>query len=329
MTSLTTEAPRPDPSPAEAPYRPGPHRVALAAAVFTLPLLFVGGSVTTYGVGLAVPDWPSTFGINMFLYDFWNAPFGVRVEHTHRLYGAAVGLATVFLAVWFLAFERRGFMKTLGVVALVVVIVQGILGGTRVTQVSTALAAVHGCLGQAFFGLMVALCVLTGKRWRDPAAAVPDVERFRRSSAVMLGLVYVQVVVGAWFRHFHTIESLAVHVTIAAVVLGFAAWLVFRVTRRRAEFPVLQPSARALGATVAVQIAFGVLALGLMLPLGGNPRPPTFWQAVLRTAHQTNGALLLAASVVLTLRTFRHFSPERSARLSRPEQAPRIREAIA
>ena len=59
--------------------------------MFTLPLLYVGGSVTTYRVGLAVPDWPQTFGINMFLYDFWNAPFGVRIEHTHRLYGAAVG----------------------------------------------------------------------------------------------------------------------------------------------------------------------------------------------------------------------------------------------
>ena len=59
--------------------------------------------MTTYRVGLAVPDWPTTFGDNMFLYDFWNAPFGVRIEHAHRLYGAAVGLATVLLAGWFLA----------------------------------------------------------------------------------------------------------------------------------------------------------------------------------------------------------------------------------
>ena len=78
------------------------------AAVFTLPLLFVGGSVTTYRVGMAVPDWPTTFGINMFLYDFWNAPFGVRVEHTHRLYGAAVGLATIVLAVWLRWSSSRG-----------------------------------------------------------------------------------------------------------------------------------------------------------------------------------------------------------------------------
>ena len=139
--------------------------MAVLAAVFTLPLLFVGGSVTTYRVGMAVPDWPTTFGINMFLYDFWNAPFGVQVEHAHRLYGAAVGLTTVGLTVWLFCFEPRRWMKGLGVLALVAVIGQGILGGTRVTQVSTFLAAVHGCTGQAFFALMVALCVLTGRDW--------------------------------------------------------------------------------------------------------------------------------------------------------------------
>src|SRR5580704_9052009 len=118
------------PDSASPPYRRGAHWIALFAAVFTLPLLYVGGSVTTYRVGLTVPDWPSTFGINMFLYDFWNAPFGVRMEHTHRLYGAAVGLATLVLAGWFLAFERRGWMKGLGILALMAVIVQGVLGGT-------------------------------------------------------------------------------------------------------------------------------------------------------------------------------------------------------
>src|SRR3954452_15062894 len=111
-------------------YRRGPHRVAVFAAAFTWPLIFVGGSVTTYRVGMAVPDWPTTFGINMFFYDFWNAPFGVRVEHSHRLYGAAVGLSTLFLAGWFLAAERRRPMKWLGVLAVLAVIAQGVLGGT-------------------------------------------------------------------------------------------------------------------------------------------------------------------------------------------------------
>src|SRR5262245_3069516 len=190
---------KPVAGPAASPaYRRSPHWMALIAAVFTLPLLFVGGSVTTYRVGMAVPDWPTTFGVNMFLYDFWNAPFGVRVEHTHRLYGAAVGLATIGLMVWFLAFEPRRWLKATSVLALLLVVIQGVLGGTRVTQVSTFLAAVHGCAGQVFFALMVALCVLTGRDWLSEAPVRPDPDHFRRRALVMLGLIVLQIVLGAW-----------------------------------------------------------------------------------------------------------------------------------
>jgi cytochrome c oxidase assembly protein subunit 15 len=318
-----------DPTPgAAARFRPGPHRVALLAAAFTLPLLFVGGSVTSYGVGLAVPDWPTTFGMNMFLYDFWNAPFGVRVEHAHRLYGAAVGLATVVLAAWFLAFERRRYLKVLGVVALAVVVVQGVLGGTRVTQVSTLLAAVHGCLGQAFFGLMVALCVLTGRAWNEPGPGPEpaDPARLRRRSAVTLALVYAQVVAGAWFRHYRTEPALWAHALLAVGVLGHGLYLAVAASRER-EARALWPSARAMGVAVTLQVVLGVAALAFMLPLGGNPRTPTLWQAMTRTAHQTNGALLLAASVVLVLRAYRHLAPAPAVKA--PERAPRAVEAVA
>ena len=156
-------------------YRPGIHAVALFAAAFTLPLLYVGGSVTTYRVGMAVPDWPTTFQENMFRYDFWNAPFGVRVEHTHRLYGAAVGMASILLMASLLAFDPRRWMKGLGVLALAAVIVQGEHGGLRVTKVSTVLAAVHGCTGQAYFGLLVALCVFTGRDWNNELTSGPPI----------------------------------------------------------------------------------------------------------------------------------------------------------
>jgi heme a synthase len=290
--------------------------------------------VTSYGVGMAVPDWPTTFGMNMFLYDFWNAPFGVKVEHAHRLYGAAVGMATIVLAAWFLAFERRRFMKILGVLALAAVIVQGVMGGLRVSQISTTLAAIHGCFGQAFFGLMVALCVLTGRGWQAAGPARPDNAGLRSRAAVMLGLVYLQVVIGAWFRHFGTAPALWTHIAVATAVWAHAGALSLRVARRRGKVPTLWPSARALAVVVTLQVALGVAALWLMLPLGGNPRTPTLWQAMLRTAHQTNGALLLAASVVLTLRTFRQLGPETatspvSPPTSHAESAARTMEAVA
>src|SRR5438445_7362249 len=101
------------------------HFVAVVAAVFTWPLLFVGGQVTTYRVGMAVPDWPTTFGINMFLYRFSQTSWGVFIEHRHRLLGAAVGLAAVVLALWFGVAERRRWLKLMGVVALLAVIAPG------------------------------------------------------------------------------------------------------------------------------------------------------------------------------------------------------------
>ncbi len=47
------------------------------------------------------------------------------------------------------------------------------------------------------------------------------------------------------------------------------------------------------GVLVASSDRAGCRSLWLMLlPLGGNPRTPTLWQAMIATAHQTNGALL-------------------------------------
>jgi cytochrome c oxidase assembly protein subunit 15 len=291
-------------------YRRSPHLLALCAAAFTLPLLFVGGSVTTYRVGLAVPDWPTTFGFNMFLYDFWNAPFGVRVEHSHRLYGAAVGLATIGLALWFLALDPRRWIKALGVIAVVAVSVQGILGGTRVTQVSTFLAAVHGCTGQAFFGLITALCVLTGRDWLSPAQPSKDPQHLRRRSVMMLGLVALQIILGAWLRHYGSIASLAAHALIGLAVLGHALALAVRVERNKQAAAALVPAGRALGILSCVQVLLGLMASYYVLPLDGIPRPVEFYEAVLRTGHQTTASLVLAASVVLALRAFRHLASQ-------------------
>jgi heme a synthase len=301
-------------SPTAAPYQRGPFWIALFATAFTLPLLYVGGSVTTYRVGLAVPDWPTTFGDNMFVYDFWNAPFGVRIEHAHRLYGAAVGLATLLLAGWLLVFERRTWIKWLGVLAVVAVIVQGVLGGTRVTEVSTVLAAVHGCMGQAFFGLLVTLCVLTGRSWSKAGQAVVDSERLRPRALVNLGLVASQIGVGSWLRHYGSRSALVAHGLLGLAVWAHLLFFSWRVERGRASFKPLVAGARAAAASSTLQIVLGIVAMLYLLPFDGIPRPVTFYQAVVRTGHQTNGALLLAATIVTTLRTWRHLARPATSR---------------
>jgi cytochrome c oxidase assembly protein subunit 15 len=309
-------------------YRPGPHWFALFATFFTWPLLFVGGLVTTYKVGMAVPDWPTTFGMNMFLYDFFKAPWGVFGEHTHRLYGAVVGLFTILLMVDFLAYDRRKWMKGLGVVALLAVIGQGVLGGFRVRWNSTFLAAFHGCFGQAFFGFMVALCVMTSRGWFRKSRVISDARKYRSLSVVGLGLIYSQVILGAWLRHYSDPAALGAHAVMAFLVFGHLTGLVVRVQRHKAEVPELVPASRALGLTLLLQIGLGIGAWWLLRPYDGTIRPVTLLAALVRTGHQANAGLLLASAVVLTLRSFGQLVGSPDPGHSKPEGA-RDLEAVA
>lgn len=290
------------PHPSDSTFRPGPHRVALVAAAMTWPLLLVGGSVTVYRVGMAVPDWPTTFGINMFLYDFLNAPWGVYLEHSHRLFGAAVGLACVVLAGWFVAAERRTWMKWLGVFALIAVVGQGFLGGYRVRHNSTELALIHGCAAQAFFALMVALVVLTGRVWSAHFDRSPDDEGLRLRSAFVLMSVYGQVVAGAVLRHYG--DGLLVHAGLAAAV----AIVTLEFARCTRHVPALVPATRAMVTILVGQVALGIASWLMLRPFDGMPKAVTSPQALVRIGHQGLGALLLASAVVATLRAFRHLT---------------------
>jgi len=174
--------------------------------------------------------------------------------------------------------------------------------------------------------------VLTGRVWLNSGVVRPDPARLRARSALLLVLVYAQIAVGAWFRHYGSVAALWAHVGLAALVLVHGSFLAYGVGRRRSEVPALWPSARATALVVTLQVVLGVLALWLILPIGGDPRTPTLGQAMLRTAHQTNGALLLAASIVLTMRSFRHLSPATSPATpspARPEPVPRNLEAVS
>lgn len=325
--SPSNEAPASGPSPVAGRYSPAAHWFALFAAGFTWPLLFVGGLVTTYKVGMAVPDWPTTFGMNMFLYDMTRAPWGVFGEHTHRLYGAAVGIFTILLMVNFFLFAGRRWIKALGVVALLAVVGQGVLGGYRVRLNSTALAAVHGSTAQAFFGLMVALCVWTGRSWIRGERPAAEAGRIRRMSLALLGLVYVQVLVGAWLRHYSGGEALGVHSMLAVLVFGHGVATVVAVARRRRDWPGLAPAGWALAASLTIQVALGVAAWWMLRPFDGVARPVSFYSAMIRTGHQANAGLLIGAVVVLTLRAYQLASEGRPRTATQPPV--RALEAVA
>ena len=185
------------------------NRFAWFTAFATLLLICSGGMVTSKGVGLAVPDWPTTFGYNMFLFPVSKWIGGVLFEHTHRLIASTVGFLTIILAIWLWRAEDRQTVKTLGLVAVGAVILQGILGGLRVTMLKDQIGIFHACLAQAFLGLLVLIAITTTNFWRTlnlNALSIQVSEKFISLKRIAIGttiVIYVQLALGATMRHQH------------------------------------------------------------------------------------------------------------------------------
>ena len=187
------------------------NRFAWFTAFATLLLICSGGMVTSKNVGLAVPDWPTTFGYNMFLFPVSKWIGGVLFEHTHRLVASTVGILTIILAVWIWRTEDRQAIKVLGLAAVAAVILQGILGGLRVTMLKDQIGIFHACLAQAFLGLIVFIAIATTNFWK--MLSQNSTEFFGRDSKRLSAIktiaivttivIYLQLALGATMRHQH------------------------------------------------------------------------------------------------------------------------------
>ena len=168
-----------------------------------LVLITLGGQVTSKVAGMAVPDWPATFGHNMFLFPWskMTASTMVFLEHSHRLVASGVGLITLGVAalVWLTPTERLARRLTLAAVLLV--ITQGVLGGQRVIQVSWVLGLMHGCLAQLFLLVAGSLALVLSGFWRNPGRADDDSMSRARMIWVLSGVAFLQTILGAVMRH--------------------------------------------------------------------------------------------------------------------------------
>jgi heme a synthase len=182
------------------------HWYAVFVAASVLILICSGGLVTSQGAGMAVPDWPNSFGYNMFLFPVSHWIGGVFFEHTHRLIASGVGLLTIALCVMTWLVENRTWVKWLGCIAVLAVIVQGVLGGLRVTEHNAVLGLFHGCLAQGFFCLTATMALVTSRFWRriEAASDEPGTRTLRFCTVVVTTMVFVQLVLGASMRHSHT-----------------------------------------------------------------------------------------------------------------------------
>jgi len=287
----------------------GVHRFALLVAVATFFLIIAGANVTSHDAGLAVPDWPLSFGKvfpQMVGNVFW--------EHGHRMIAATVGLLTIVLAIYLQVREPRRWVKRLGWIALGLVIVQGLLGGLTVKLLLPLwVSAAHATLAQLFFLTTVSIAVFTSRSWTyaEPKIFEDDNGVSPRTMCVAsLALILVQLVLGATLRHSalwneHLPTGLLVaHITGAIVVtlaLGVTASAVL--LRHRDEKFLTRPAIIALS-LLFVQLLLGIAAYVTRARSPYQPQPLNPMISV-TVAHVACGALVFAATILLTLRVFR------------------------
>jgi len=340
-------------APALARYNRPLHWLAVLTACATFPLIFMGGLVTSHGAGMAVPDWPNSFGYNMFLFppSLWIG--GIFYEHVHRLMGTVVGFLSLLLAGWAIYSERGGARLWLSVAVLVGVIFQGVLGGLRVVLVDLNLAVVHGCVAQAFFCLTMAAVIFTSRWWIEaPMTADAGGRRLFKLAAVTVGVIYLQLVAGALMRHYKA--GLAIPdlpLAYGKVLPPMDATALDAANQVRAYDLHLPPVtlgqvwlhfAHRLGA-VAVTIFLLWTCVKVFLTQRGRPalfRPAlllVFLLAVqitlgvltvldrkpadIASAHVAVGALVLVTTFALAMRSWRLFPRTVSIHLSEPEAA--------
>jgi cytochrome c oxidase assembly protein subunit 15 len=298
------------------------HRFATLVAACTVLLVLAGSLVTSTGSGLSVPDWPTTYGWNMFTFPPSKWVGGIVYEHGHRLIASTVGFLTIILAAWLSRQDPRRWLKRLGFVALGAVIAQGVLGGlTVIFFLPASISTAHAGLAEVFFCLTVAVALFTSPGWiagyGRTASDVPGVNdaRLRRVATATTILIYTQILIGATMRHTgaglaipdfplmfgHVLPpvwdaKIAVHfahrvgalvVTVATLATVGRVWYHQR-HRRELTRPVTL-----LTALVAVQVTLGAFTV------------LSHRDVWINSLHVVCGALVLATSLVVTLRSWR------------------------
>jgi len=285
-------------------------RFTKLVASLTLFLIFAGAMVTSTGSGLSVPDWPTTYGTNMFTFPFSKWVGGIFFEHGHRLIAATVGFLTVVQAIWLQLREPKRFLRRLGWCSLGAVIAQGVLGGlTVIFLLPHAISVAHAGLAEIFLCLNVSIAFFASDMYRM-LRGIEKGDAPVGPSMGLVALVYGQILVGALMRHLGaglaipdfptSFGGVVPHFTTAAIAVNFAhrvggvavaaaiIAMFIRVRRFEASHPLRQ-FATLLLVTVLAQVTLGAY---------------TVWsgkQPVITSLHVVTGALTLALSLLFAL----------------------------
>jgi cytochrome c oxidase assembly protein subunit 15 len=289
-------------------YNKAVHQYAVFTACWTFLLLIAGALVTSNDAGLSIPDWPLAYGS-------LHPPMvgGIRYEFTHRVIATCVGFLTIGLAAWLYRAEKRTWMRWMGWAALGGVIAQGILGGMTVRMFQPPpVSAAHATLAQLFFSTVVAIAVFTSSWWNGEFEEIddPGSPRVRTLVVWTLAAVFLQLILGAAFRHkgFGIIPHL-----IGAVIVTILIFMTAGALKRRfRDVAPLRSCARYLHVLIGVQLLLGAGAYWSRLSSAHAPQPPGV-MVTLTVVHTVTGALVLAATLVTALISFRLIKADRAA----------------
>ena len=291
------------------------HRFAFFTSCLTFPLIFVGGLVKSHEAGLSVPDWPTTYGYNMFTFPFHWMVGNIFYEHGHRLYASLVGFFILILAIWIWRKEPRKWVRKLGWLTLLAVSVQGILGGITVKMflpwyISTA----HAALAQTTFCLTVALSMVISKWWNDDVIKTrgDQTDRLYSLTRFTVGAIFIQLLLGAIMRHLNAglaiptwplangnilpdFNSIGVTLNFAhrtwafivAILIFTTAYFAIKASK---EHPSFKRPAIAGMILVAMQITLGAITIL-------SEKEPN-WTSL----HVVGGAAVLASQFILAVR---------------------------
>lgn len=283
------------------------YKFTLVTIFFTVVLLAWGAVVTSIEAGLAVPDWPTSFDsmdpINPT--PGWYKIPAVLAEHGHRVMGMIVGALTLILALWTFVADPRTWMKKTGILALLLVIVQGVLGGLRVVWISIDMAVIHACTAQLFFALLAAMALFTSTSWLYADNVLPDNDasaKMRRMTLWTACILYGQIILGAILRHpgGGSDGMLAgIHMLGAGVVFAFVFMTIKAAKKADPEKTMITKMTHGLSGILTLQIILGFVAYIVILQEGDAERGVL--QVILNTSHMVVGALFFASTVVLAL----------------------------
>jgi cytochrome c oxidase assembly protein subunit 15 len=299
------------------------HRTHHAFAVFTACATFVvitaGALVTSNDAGLSVPDWPTSFG---FLVKVPHFVGGVRYEWSHRMVAGTLVSLTLAIAIWTVLVERRRWLRWLAAGAFCTVIAQAVLGGLTVLFFQPpAVSTAHATVAQTFFCIAVAIALFTSRKWVEEQPQLQlDSGRPSLFTLTLLSILvlYVQLILGGMFRH-HGM-SWWPHVVNAGIVSFVLAWTAIRAISVYSNIEAVRRPAIVMLSLLITQLCLGFAAFLTRVAWGRDSLQPELPMVASTVAHVAVGALLLAATVILSIQVWRHVTVAIEERMPQAQQ---------